>query len=106
AVDERPVRPDPTIDLSALGGALPEGPTDPREVLRLLAEVAAPATMAMAGPRFFGWVIGGAYPVSVAADWLTSAWDQNTVFAEAAPATAALEAAALRWVREACGLPQ
>ena len=103
---DRPVRPDQTVDLRLLGGALPDDPTDPELVINLLDQVAAPATMAMAGPRFFGWVVGGSHPVALAADWMTSAWDQNTMFAEATPATVELEATALRWVIEAVGLPQ
>jgi aromatic-L-amino-acid decarboxylase len=58
-IGDRPVRPEP-IDLSPLGGPLPEGSTDSSVVMKLLDEMASPATMAMAGPRFFGWVIGGA----------------------------------------------
>jgi len=103
-VGERSVRPEPA-DLSQVGGRFPDGPTDPSVVVKLLDEVVNPATMATAGSRFFGWVIGGAYPVAIAADWLTSAWDQNAAFAEATPGTVALEAAALRWVIEATGLP-
>ena len=105
-LDERSVAPSAHADLAALGGPLPAGPSEPSEVLRLLADAVEPATMAIAGSRFFGWVFGGAYPVSLAADWLTSAWDQNTAFADATPGTIAAEAAALRWVIEATGLPQ
>lgn len=103
-VDERPVRP-AISDLSVLEGSLTDEPTDPGLVVKLLDEVVSPTTMAMAGPRFFGWVIGGAYPVALAADWMTSAWDQNTLFASATPGTVALEATALRWVIDAAGLP-
>jgi glutamate/tyrosine decarboxylase-like PLP-dependent enzyme len=104
-VDDRAVRPDPQVDLGQLDEPFPEDPTDPSVVIKLMDELVSPATMAMAGPRFFGWVIGGAQPVAVAADWLTTAWDQNTAFAEATPGAAALEATALRWVIEAAGLP-
>jgi len=104
-LDDRSVAPDARADLQALGGQLPDGPSDPAEVLRLLVDAVEPATMAIAGSRFFGWVFGGSYPVGLAADWLTSAWDQNTAFGDATPGTIAVEAAALRWVIEAAGLP-
>lgn len=101
-----PVRPDPDADLSELGGPLPEEGMDPEQVVELLDEIVTPATMGFSSPRFYGWVIGGVYPVGLAADWITSSWDQNTVFYDASPGTVALEAAALRWVREAAGLPE
>jgi len=104
-VDDRRVRPDVATDLSVFDGAFPEEATDPSVVVKLLDDAVAPATMAMAGPRFFGWVIGGAHPAALGADWLTSAWDQNTLFAEATPGTVAAEAAALRWVVDVAGLP-
>lgn len=104
-IDERWVRPDADTHLTRIGGPIPEGATDPGRVLELLDEVVGSATMGMTGPRFFGWVIGGAHPVAVAADWLATAWDQNTLFAAATPGTVAVEAAALRWVVEAVGLP-
>jgi glutamate/tyrosine decarboxylase-like PLP-dependent enzyme len=105
-LDDRRVSPAGDLDLSLLGGVFPEEATDPELVLNLLNDVAAPATMAMAGPRFFGWVIGGSHPVGLAADWMVSAWDQNTLFAEATPAAVQLEATALRWIIEAAGLPE
>jgi glutamate/tyrosine decarboxylase-like PLP-dependent enzyme len=104
-VDGRVVAPDATVDLTELGGTFPDDPTDPELVIKLLDELVGPATMAIAGPRFFGWVMGGAHPAAVAADWLATAWDQNTAFASATPGTVMLEATALRWVIEAAGLP-
>jgi len=104
----RPVRPDPAAveQLSAgWGGAMPPEPADDHEVLRLLDELGTPATMAMAGPRFFGFVIGGALPVTVAANWLATAWDQNTGRQSVTPATATLERISLGWMVELFGLP-
>jgi glutamate/tyrosine decarboxylase-like PLP-dependent enzyme len=74
-------------------------------VLRDLARDSDPGLMATAGPRFFGFVIGGAYPVSVAADWLTSAWDQNSGLYVAGPAASVAEEIAGKWMLELLGLP-
>jgi len=84
---------------------LPENGTPAEEVLALLDEVGSPATVAMAGPRFFGFVIGGSMPVSVATNWLATAWDQNVVMHEVTPATAVLEQVALDWLVDVLGLP-
>ena len=104
-VDDRRVGPDLATDLSVFDGPFPDEATDPSIVMKLLDDAVAPATMAMAGPRFFGWVVGGAHPAALGADWLNSAWDQNTLFAETTPGTVAVEAAALRWVVDVAGLP-
>lgn len=101
-----PIRPEPGHDLGELTGPLPEEGTDPDQVIKLIDEVVTPATMGFSSPRFYGWVIGSVYPVALAADWLTSSWDQNTVFHEASPGTVALEATALRWIRGLAGLPE
>ena len=79
SLDERPVPPQASVEelRAALGGPLPEHATDAAQVVAELIEAAEPGIMAMPSGRFFGFVIGGALPVSVAADWLTSAWDQN-----------------------------
>jgi glutamate/tyrosine decarboxylase-like PLP-dependent enzyme len=74
-------------------------------VIRLLDEVGSPATMATAGGRFFGFVIGGTLPVTVAANWLATAWDQNTGRSTVTPATAELERIASGWLVELLGLP-
>jgi glutamate/tyrosine decarboxylase-like PLP-dependent enzyme len=91
--------------LRAFDRGLPEKSNDPAETLRLLDEVGSPATMAMAGPRFFGFVIGGSLPVTLAANWLAGAWDQNAVLYRPAPGTAFLEQVALRWLLELLHLP-
>ncbi len=105
---QRKVAPDPAAvaALGALDGALPDGSCDPAEVIELLDRYASPATMAMAGPRFFGFVIGGALPIALAANWLATAWDQNTGLYNITPATARLEQTALRWLLDLLDLPR
>jgi glutamate/tyrosine decarboxylase-like PLP-dependent enzyme len=78
---------------------------DPRTVVQDLARDVEPGLIASAGPRYFGFVIGGALPVAVAADWLVSAWDQNGGGYTASPALSVAEEVAARWVRELVGLP-
>jgi glutamate/tyrosine decarboxylase-like PLP-dependent enzyme len=91
--------------LGAWATPMPDHPTDPREVLRSLDELGSPATMAMAGGRFFGFVIGGALPVTVAASWLATAWDQNSGMHAITPGTAELERVALDWLVDVLRLP-
>jgi glutamate/tyrosine decarboxylase-like PLP-dependent enzyme len=106
SLDERGVAPDPTIvaRLSELDIPLPAHPSEADETVALLDSYSA-ATMAMAGPRFFGFVIGGALPATLAANWLAGAWDQNSALAAVTPFTAKLEDVALRWLRDVLGLP-
>jgi glutamate/tyrosine decarboxylase-like PLP-dependent enzyme len=106
-VQTRRVAPDESAvrDLEQLGGALPEEPSDPCAVVDLLDRAGAPATVATAGGRFFGFVNGGAAPASVGAAWLASAWDQNAALRVMSPAAAAVEDVALGWVRGLLGLP-
>jgi glutamate/tyrosine decarboxylase-like PLP-dependent enzyme len=84
---------------------LPDGPTAPEDVIGMLDEVGSPATMAVAGPRFFGFVIGGSLPSALAANWLASAWDQNAGLFAATPISATLEEVSLRWLLDVFGLP-
>ena len=91
--------------LSRLGGSLPAAPTDPAEVVDLLADGVEPGLMAMGSGRFFGWVIGGTLPAALGADWLTSAWDQNSGMRYATPGTVAAEEAAAAWVLDLLRLP-
>ena len=106
-LDTRSVAPtaDAIARLETFRKGLPDGPTDPEVVLQWLSEVGSPATMAMAGPRFFGFVVGGSLPASLAANWLAGAWDQNTAFYRVTPATALLEQVTLGWLLDIFGLP-
>ncbi len=92
-------------ELRLLDEALPSAPCDPLETLELLDRVVSPATMAMAGPRFFGFVIGGALPVTLAVNWLAGAWDQNAALGPSTPGVCHVEDVALRWLVQLFGLP-
>ncbi len=91
--------------LATLDEPLADRPTSPEQVIKMLDEICSPATMAMAGPRFFGFVIGGSLPVTVAANWLAGAWDQNTGLYTPTPATSRLEQVALNWLLDLFQLP-
>ncbi|MEV6846052.1 pyridoxal-dependent decarboxylase [Actinoplanes sp. NPDC051411] len=105
---DRDIPPGVTADQVAdvLGGPLPEGPAAPAEVVELLARGVEPGLMGMGAGRFYGWVIGGTLPAALAADWLVSTWDQNTVLRWATPGTAGAEAVAAGWLLELLGLPE
>jgi glutamate/tyrosine decarboxylase-like PLP-dependent enzyme len=108
SLDERPVRPGATVDelRAALGGPLPEQPSDALEVVEQLARDADPGLMAMPSGRFFGFVVGGSIPSAIAADWLTSAWDQNAGLTLPAPSAGVVEEVAGIWLKELLGLPE
>ncbi len=88
------------------GGPVPENPEDGEAVIQELANRAVDGLQMATGPRFFGWVIGGSHIVGMAADWLTSAWGQNTGNHHAAPSAAAAETAAAGWLLELLDLPR
>ncbi|MGH2418128.1 MAG: pyridoxal phosphate-dependent decarboxylase family protein [Candidatus Limnocylindria bacterium] len=84
---------------------LPDAGDDALAVIERMARDVDPGLVASAGPRYFGFVIGGAVPASVAADWLTTAWDQNTATHSLSPAGAAAEQVAGEWTKELLGIP-
>ena len=88
-----------------LGRDLPDGPTDPAEVVDLLAEACEPGLAAIPSGRFFGFVMGGTHPAAAAADWLTTAWDQNAGLRSVTPAATAVEDLAEAWTLDLLGLP-
>jgi glutamate/tyrosine decarboxylase-like PLP-dependent enzyme len=96
-----------TVDevAAAFAGPMPEVGRDAAKVVDALARGAEPGLMAMPSGRFFGWVIGGTHPAALAADWLVSAWDQNSALRYATPATAAVEQVAADWLLDLLGLP-
>jgi len=95
--------------IAALDGfreELPEHGASAGDTLALLDELGSPAAVAMTGPRFFGFVIGGSMPATLATNWLTDAWDQNAVMHEVTPAVAILEQVSIDWMTDLLGLPQ
>jgi len=90
---------------AALGGPLPEHGEPAGLVIEELAKRADPGLVGTAGPRFFGFVIGGSLPAAVGADWLTSAWDQNAGLFVLSPAAAVVEETVMGWLTELFGLP-
>lgn len=105
---ERPVgRPVNYVGLLAsLGGALPAEGEDSLQVIERLVAAATPGLVATAGPRYFGFVVGGAHPASLAADWLAAAWDQNAGAYVLSPAAAAAEEIVRTWLVDLFGLPR
>ena len=106
-LDERPVatRADAAAVRGVLGSPLPDHGEDPATVIEALAAGAEPGLVATPGPRHFGFVIGGALPAALAADWLVSAWDQCAAFHSLSPAMAAIEEITSAWALELLGLP-
>jgi glutamate/tyrosine decarboxylase-like PLP-dependent enzyme len=107
SLPERRVGPDTGVAelRAALSGPLQNDPLPADEVISQLCEGAAGGLMATAGPRFFGFVIGGALPASVAAEWLAAAWDQNAGLYVAAPAATVAEETAVDWLKALLRLP-
>jgi glutamate/tyrosine decarboxylase-like PLP-dependent enzyme len=92
--------------LATMGGTLPTQGEAPLHVIEQLVKNAAPGLVASPGPRYFGFVVGGVLPASLAADWLTSTWDQNAFSYVQSPAAAAVEEIVRIWLLELFGLPR
>ena len=105
--NDLPIQVDETArkNLQHLDFELPNQGVAAHQVIQDLNQWVSPATMKMGSPRFFGFVIGGAYPVSVASNWLGTAWDQNTGLERTTPAVAMLEKVSARWMLSLLGLP-
>ncbi|MBA2312643.1 MAG: aspartate aminotransferase family protein, partial [Actinobacteria bacterium] len=105
---DRPVRSSASLDevRVAFEAPLPESGLEPQTIIQELTTAAEPGLLATPGGRFFGFVIGGAMPVTVAADWLAAIWDQNAGLYVASPAASVVEDVAGRWLVELLGLPQ
>jgi glutamate/tyrosine decarboxylase-like PLP-dependent enzyme len=107
SLKDRSVAPTPQAlaNLARLDEPLPEHPADPAKVIALLDDIGSPATIASAGGRFFGFVVGGSLPATVAASSLAAAWDQNSGIVALSPIAARLEEVAMRWLLDLLGLP-
>lgn len=90
---------------SRLGTPLSDAGVDPCRVIDELVASTAGGHLGSAGGRFFAWVIGGSLPSALAADWLTSVWDQNAGLYAVGPAAAVVEEIAGAWLKELLGLP-
>jgi glutamate/tyrosine decarboxylase-like PLP-dependent enzyme len=103
----RPVFPSLTAinQLSQLGGNLPDAPSAPEKILKMLDEIGSPSTVASAGGRYFGFVVGGSTPVALAANWLAAAWDQNAMSSVSSPVAAKVEEIVIPWLLDLLHLP-
>ncbi|MEO5885561.1 MAG: aspartate aminotransferase family protein, partial [Candidatus Limnocylindrales bacterium] len=108
SLDTRPVAASAGRDelLAALGGPLPRVGMPAVDVIEGLAAAADAGLMGMAGPRYFGFVIGGSLPAALAADWLTSTWDQNAGIFAAGPAASVVEEIVGTWLVDLLGPPK
>ena len=92
--------------LSKLGGSLPDAPSAPQDVLELLDEIGSDATVASAGGRYFGFVVGGVLPAALAANWLAAVWDQNGMSSVSSPVAAKIEEIVIPWLLDLLHLPE
>ena len=107
SLDSRPVYPRASVGelREVLDGPLPDGPSDPVQVIEHLAADVDPGVVASQSGRYFGFVVGGTLPVALAADWLVSTWDQNLGLVALGPAAVVVENTAGAWTKELLGIP-
>ena len=107
SLSDRPVRATISPDelRAMLAGPLPELGSAADSVVELLGSAGMRGAVALPGPRYFGFVVGGSLPAAVAADWLVSAWDQNTAVYALSPLGSIIEQITGSWLRELAGLP-
>ncbi len=107
SLDGRPVFPRDSMEdvADALGGPFPESPSDPLEVVELMAREIDRGVVASAGSRYFGYVTGSALPATIAADWLTTIWDQCAGLGALGPSASVVEEIAGDWLKDLFGLP-
>jgi glutamate/tyrosine decarboxylase-like PLP-dependent enzyme len=108
SLDSRPVYPRASVGelREVLDGPLPEGPSDPLQVIEQLAAGVDPGVVASQSGRYFGFVVGGTLPVALAADWLVSTWDQNLGLVALGPSAVVVENTAGAWTKELLGIPE
>ncbi|HUR49798.1 MAG TPA: pyridoxal-dependent decarboxylase [Acidimicrobiales bacterium] len=106
-LDQRPVAAAASLEelRASLDVDLHDDPIDARAVLHHLVQAVDPGVVAMASGRYFGFVIGSVLPAALAADWMTSVWDQNAGLYVGGPSAAVVEETAGRWLKELLGLP-
>ena len=107
SLPERPVRADGSLEelRSGLRVALQDGSQPALQVIEELVAAADPGLVGTQSPRYFGFVIGGGLDAAMAADWLTSVWDQNGGGYPAGPSAAVAEEVACEWLLDLLGLP-